>query len=375
MNRRRFIKNSLVAGAGLISSTSSRASSPGAFSPQSELNFPLRLDSNENPLGISLKVQETIQARLSQANRYPFSFTEELIEAIALHHGIDRVCVVPGAGSSEVLQMVVQALCDTTSLFMSSTPTFEVAENAARSLNVQTARIPLTEDYHHDLERLRQRSEQHPGRVLIYLCNPNNPTATLTPTRLIEQWIKAAPENITFLVDEAYHEYVDDPEYYSLARLAETLGNLIVTRSFSKIYALAGLRVGYGIAAPGVIDRVKAFASAGSVNTLGVLAAVTALQDSEFVQRGKKVNEESKQLFIRFLRELNLDFLPTHTNFLMFRIRGPFGDFVSRLREARIQIGRAFPSMGEHCRISLGLPHEMEYVGRVLLDFREKGWI
>src|SRR5690606_37702508 len=207
MNRRRFIKNSLVAGAGLISSTSSRASSPGAFSPQSELNFPLRLDSNENPLGISLKVQETIQARLSQANRYPFSFTEELIEAIALHHGIDRVCVVPGAGSSEVLQLVVQALCGTTSLVMSSTPTFEVDENAARSLDDQTDRAPGTENYHHGLQRLSQPIEHHRARVLICIFIRTNSTPTLTPSRLLGQSKKAATENVTLLVDDASHEY------------------------------------------------------------------------------------------------------------------------------------------------------------------------
>lgn len=375
MNRRHFIRRSLVTGASLVSPIFVVPKSANTFSRYQDVDLPIRLDSNENPLGISKAVQGLIQNELSQANRYPFSFAGQLVEAVALHHGIDRECVVLGAGSSEVLQMVVQAFCNAESLFISSTPTFEVAENVARSRGVQTARISLTSDHRHDLEALKERSEQHPGTVLVYLCNPNNPTATLTPTREMEQWIGTASDNIVFLVDEAYHEYVESPDYYSLIHQAETRRNLIVTRSFSKIYALAGLRVGYGVAHPGISDRIAPLASAGSVNTLGILAAVASLQDREFVQRGRETNKEAREILFTFLKKLNLSFLPSHTNFVMFRIHGEIEEFISRMGEAGIYTGRPFPPMRQYCRISMGLPEEMEYVGRVLLDFRNKGWI
>jgi histidinol-phosphate aminotransferase len=222
---------------------------------------------------------------------------------------------------------------------------------------------------------MRELSRTSTETVLVYVCNPNNPTASLTPSRQIEQWIEAAPENVHFLVDEAYYHYVEDDSYRSAIPLALKYPNVIVTRTFSKVYALAGLRIGYAVAHPDTCKRLELFASAGNINHLALQAALACLEEDTFVEKSLRVNNQGRQILYRCLQELEIEYIPSHTNFVMFRIRGDLKQFISRMVDNQVWVGRPFPPFLSYNRVSIGLPREMNLFAEKLREFRSKGWI
>ena len=195
---------------------------------------------------------------------------------------------------------------------------------------------------------------------MVYFCNPNNPTGTITPSADIDAWIADAPETTTFLIDEAYLEYADDPSYRSALPWIDERPNVVVVRTFSKIYGMAGIRLGYGIAHPSTARRLSDFISANNTNVLACAAGMASLGDDALIARSIEVNAESKKIAQRTLDELGLAHLPTQTNFMMHRINGDLQDYIARMREAGVRVGRPFPPMLEHLRVSVGTEQEMD---------------
>ncbi len=258
---------------------------------------------------------------------------------------------------------------------MLAEPTYEDAPWYAGPFDIRLAKVPLASDYAHDLERMREAAHAATGPVLVYLCNPNNPTGTLTPSAAIDAWIESAPENMYFLVDEAYYDYVRDTRYWSAVKWVPERPNVIVARTFSKVYGMAGIRLGYAMTHPETAQRVRRFRVRNNANHFAIVAGLASLQDAAFVRQSLEVNERGKAILYGTLEDLGLEYLPTHTNFVMHRISGELQAYRRRMRELGIWVGRPFPPMLDHCRLSIGTPAEMETFAEVLRSFRNEGWV
>jgi histidinol-phosphate aminotransferase len=347
----------------------SRPHHRGAGAPR-----PIKLSQNENPLGMPPAALEAALEATRAGHLYP-QRTAELVDALAAHVGVPPDSILLGNGSSEILQAAVQAAAEPGARAVMAEPTYADAERYATPAGMRVIKVPLLADGAHEIERMRAIVESSAAPALVFLCNPNNPTGTLTPCDPIEDWIAAAASNVTFLIDEAYFEFADDAGYRTFAPQAAARANIVVSRTFSKIYGLAGVRLGYGIASGPTFARTRAHIATLNTSTIAQAAGIAALGEREYVQRSLASNAEALRVATRVLDELGLAHMPTHTNFLMHRVRGDVNAHIARMRDAGIIVGRPFPPMLDWNRVSLGTPEEMEEWGVTLRDFRERGWI
>jgi histidinol-phosphate aminotransferase len=381
MQRRSFLRSGLaatVAAPGLLSLPDlgraiEAASGAAPSRAPRRLAKPIWLSRNENPLGMPESARQAVIDALVDGNRYP-SLDAQLGEAIAKKHGVPRERVVLGTGSTEVLRMAVQSVAGSGARLVTPDPTYEHMAGYATPFGIETIKVPLRRDWAMDLAAMRRAAERTRGRALVFLCNPNNPTATLTRCDEIQAWIEGAGEKITFLVDEAYFDFVDDPAYRTLIPLTAR-PNVIVSRTFSKIYGLAGLRLGYGIASAETAKRLTTFATRNSVNHVAAAAALACSEDHEFMRRSVAINRQGRDFVYRIARELGLEALPSHANFVFHRINGEIQPYIDRMAEAGVRVGRPFPPMLNYNRISIGLPEEMEVWAEALRELRKKGWV
>ena len=373
MQRRTFLRTSIAAG---LVGAGGTALAPRLLdaAPHRRPRGPIRLSSNENPLGISPLARQAIIDQMGDANRYPRG-RGELIEALTTKHGMPAETFVIGAGSTEVLKMAVQALAAPSGTLVLAYPTYEDAPWYAGPFDIRQEEVPLLPDGAHDLERMQEAATAAHGTVLVYLCNPNNPTGTLTPSADVDAWIESAPENTYFLVDEAYYDYVRDTRYWSALKWVPDRPNVIVARTFSKVYGMAGIRLGYAITHPDTAARVRRLRVRNNANHFAIVAGLASLRDPDFVRQSLDVNERGKAILYRCLDELGLAYVPSHTNFVMHRISGELQAYSRRMREMGIWVGRPFPPMLDHCRLSIGTPAEMEAFAEVLRSFRQEGWV
>ncbi len=374
MERRTFLRAGLAAGvAGLGSGLGLLPDfAEAGIAPQGDI---LRLNSNENPLGLAPAARRAIVEGLGEANRYPRQGRVDLIQALAQLNGVATENIVLGNGSTEVLQMAVQALADPGARLVLADPTFEDVPWYGEPFRYRLEKVPLDVRRAHHIGRMRERARAAGGRALVYICNPNNPTGTLTPSAEIDAWIESAPEDTYFLVDEAYYEYCVSPNYWSCVKWIGTRPNVIVTRSFSKIYGMAGMRLGYGLAHPETAERLRRFIGRNNANQLALVAAVAALGDADLIERSREANRRAMRILHDCLEELDLEYMPSYTNFVMHRINGDHETYRKRMDEHGVRVGRPFPPMLEHNRISVGTPDQMERFTAVLREFRRQGWV
>jgi histidinol-phosphate aminotransferase len=376
MKRRSFLRNGVLAlGAPALAGRERVLDFTGLL-PSPAQEGVIRLSSNENALGIPPVAREAILQGLGGVNRYPGSARRALTEALARKHGAPGRAIVLGNGSTEILQMGVQAAMDPQLRLVTPTPTFEdVFEYTEPHPWVDVRAVPLLPDQSHDLTAMEEatRGSEHP--VLVYICNPNNPTGTLTSVSAVEAWIRRAPDHVHFLVDEAYFEFVDGPDYYSLDQIALENPRVVVARTFSKVYGMAGMRLGYGVAHPERAAWLRTFAAGPNTNHLALVAGLAALQDPDWVEYSVSENLQSRMITCGVLDELGLEYFPSSTNFVMHRINGELGEYNRRMFEAGIRVGRPFPPMLQYSRVSFGLTGEMEQFAETLRDFRRRGWI
>jgi len=324
-------------------------------------------------MGLSPTVRQAAQEALSRANRYPDLTRAELATVVAEQHGVGPENVVLGCGSTQILRSIVAAYAAEGMLMVLAEPTFEALVRYQRPFAYRVQRVPLDTRYAHDVARMKQAVGK--GPAVVYICNPNNPTATLTPSSEIDAWIRAAPEPVLFVIDEAYHEYVEDSSYSTAVEWVLERPNVVVTRTFSKIYAMAGLRLGYGLAREPTARRLREFMSADNANGVAVAAGKASLEDRDLISASRKVNTEAKSIAVSCLDELGIEHLPSHANFLMHRVAGDLKTFIQRMSERGLRVGRPFPPMLDFNRLSLGLPTEMERWAETLRSFRASGWV
>lgn len=348
---------------------------------------PLILTSNENSLGMSQKALEAINKRLPKAFRYlrysPQSPRTELMDTIAKEFQLTRDNVTLGNGSSESIQATIQALI--TEQKNAKKPvqlvipevTFEYAELYSKPFEIPIIKVPLDDKMGIDIDKMKQSVKNFDGVSLVYICNPNNPTGSIVPAKYIDEWIKEAPQDkVFFIFDEAYGEYVDDKAFQSAIKwVVAKQENVVVTKTFSKIFALAGLRVGYGLASPKLIKKIRKFVELDNVNALGAVAAIASLGDKEFAKRSVEANATSRKILSDTLDELKIKYLPSQANFMFYQIKGDLKTFQKRMQDRHIMVGREFPPFSQWNRISLGIPAEMRAFTNELRKFRQKGWI
>lgn len=316
--------------------------------------------------------------------RYPDDQRAALITKIAKLQQVAENQISLSNGSSENIRTVVQML-----LFKAlkqgkalqvivPDPTFAYAENYANRLDVPVMKVPLTEsDYDLDLANLKKVADEFDGLSLLYLCNPNNPTATITDTQKLKDWVATASKDHYFLLDEAYAEYVTDPSYETgIEWVREGLSdNLIVIRTFSKLCALASMRVGYAVAMADTITELEAVMTVDNTNLAGAVAVLATLEDEAFLQHSLQTTKQSRQMVEEVLDELGLRYLPSQANFIFHEIKGNVQTYIDRMKEHGIVVGRAFPPITGYNRLTLGTPEEMREFISVLKQFRENGWV
>lgn len=344
----------------------------------------LELNANENSLGMSESAKQAVIESLNAGFRYPDNPRAALITMIATINGVAENQISLGNGSTENMRAVIQmlqhkALKEGKAFQMViPVPTFDCAEMYAQSIGADVVKIPLTADnYDLDLKNLQKAADEFDGISLLYLCNPNNPTGTITSTVALKTWVENAPNNHYFLLDQAYLEYVTDPSFENgIEWIKQGISdNLIVIHTFSKLYALAGMRVGYAISNPQAIEAVEAFMSMDNTNLSGAVAAIATLNDAKFLALSLRTTNQSRQMIETVLDELGLRYLPSQTNFIFHEITGDLKTYIDRMRESGIKVGREFPPVTGFNRLSLGTPDEMAVFVEVLKSFREKGWV
>ena len=373
MERRAFLRTGIAAG---ITGAAGLGTTAGmAHSSPIRVDGPLRLSSNENSLGLAPAARQAVIDGIPEANRYPRAQRQELIQALADKHGVATRNIVLGCGSTEVLQVMVQASASRRASMITADPTFEDVFDYGTPETYRIEKVPLTSSLAHDIGHMRELAARSWDPVLVYICNPNNPTGTLTQCSEIDEWIEDAPQNVHFLIDEAYFEYVDDGGYWSMIKWIAEKPNVIIARTFSKIYGMAGMRLGYGIAHPDTAAHIGRFMCQTNANELALRAGLASLRDKDLVARSIGVNTRAKQILYQCLDELDLEYFPTHTNFVMHRINGDLTSYRNRMREHNVQVGRPFPPMLTYNRLSLGLPEEMEQFTEILRTFRTNGWV
>ncbi|MBE0593644.1 MAG: aminotransferase class I/II-fold pyridoxal phosphate-dependent enzyme [Gemmatimonadales bacterium] len=373
MERRAFLRAGMsVSLLGLSGTRTAHARPPRAITAQTASS--IRLSSNENPLGIAPAARDAIIRGLDEANRYP-RLRAELHEVLAGKLGVTTRNVVLGAGSTEVLKLAVEAFAGSPGTLVLASPTYEDAEWYASVEGIRVEKVPLRADYSHDIPAMHALAARLQGPVCVYLCNPNNPTGTVTSSAEIDDWIGTAPDHVSFLVDEAYIDFVEDPGYHSALPWIDRKPNVLVARTFSKVHGMAGVRLGYGLVHEDAVESLRRRQVRNNANHLALVAGLASLESDEFVAQSLRVNRHGREIACACFRELGLEYLPSQTNFVMHRIGGDLRTHITRMREHGFQVGRPFPPMLEYNRVSIGLPEEMELFAETLRSFRQQGWV
>jgi histidinol-phosphate aminotransferase len=308
------------------------------------------------------------------ACRYPDDSAEGLVEALAKINGVNRDQILLGDGSGEILKLCACAFTGPTGnakngsagrgKLIVADPTFEAILAHAKVSGAETVKIPLTATFSHDLPKMTAAAKEG----LIYICNPNNPTASITPKGELSAFIAKAPRQTMILVDEAYHHYADGPDYESVIPLIKDHPNLIVARTFSKIYGMAGLRCGYCVGQRQTIERMRPHQSWDSVNIMALTAAIASLNDPDQVENGRRLNSEARGFVVNELYTMGYKGIPSQANFIMFDAKRPVVPLIQALKQRQVQVGRLFPALPNHMRLTIGKKTEME---AFLSNFRQ----
>jgi histidinol-phosphate aminotransferase len=317
----------------------------------------VRLSANENPYGPSLKAHRAMQNSFDVCCRYPDEQNDVLIEKLANINGVTREQIVLGDGSSEILKLCAETFTGPQQgKLVAADPTFEAILEYSKANGAEVVKVPLTSSFAHDLPKMSGTAKGG----LIYICNPNNPTASITPKNDLREFIANTPRETMILVDEAYFHYADSPDYESMIPLVKDHPNLIVARTFSKIYGMAGLRCGYCVAQPETIKRMHPFQMWDSVNIMALAAASASLDDSDQVNNGLKLNSEAKNFTTSELDKMGYKQIPSQANFIMFDCKRPVVPLIQALKQRNVQVGRLFPALPDYMRLTIGKRNEME---------------
>lgn len=373
-NRRDWLKSSLVMAGGLMA-TPSLALKESSFikhAPKSlikeyspefsidESRMLARLNANENPYGPSPKVIKAIIDSISQGNRYGHGDAATLISMIAEKEGVSEECIMLGPGSTDLLEKVAITQFQHGGNIVSADPSYMSIMNTAQAMGGMWRPVPLTSDYSHDFTGMAAAIDDN--TQLIYICNPNNPTGSISDTNSLKKFCIEISANVPVFVDEAYLEFLENPETQSMVGLVAEGKDVIVARTFSKIHGMAGLRIGYIVATPERIQTIS-----GKVrSTMGLCVtslkgAIESMKEVEFLGYCKSLNTECREFVTSEIVSLGYTPIPSFTSFLIFPIQMDGKAFMKSMYEEGVGI-RAYEMYGKSwCRVSMGTHNELEY--------------
>ena len=339
-------------------------SAPVAAAGRAPTKAPILLNRNENAYATSPAILNALRSASAFSNRYPYPALNDAISEIARFHGVNEKMVLLGCGSTDILRICANAFLTPGHTLVLADPTFEAIRDCAQAVGGKVVSVPLNHRYEHDLETMLARADSR--TTLVYICNPNNPTGTITPRKRLESFLRALPQDIYVLIDEAYHHYAGaSSEYASMLEPAASDPRLIVTRTFSQVYGLAGMRVGYAVANESTIRRLLPYQLWAGVNVAAALACSAALKDTAFLRLAVKRNQDDRQEFFNQAQARVLKPLDSHTNFFFMDAGRRASGVIAHFKRHNVLIGPEFPSMSTFIRVTLGLPDEMREFWRV----------
>ena len=313
----------------------------------------VKIDANENPLGPCADAIDAIQSIVPKGGRYQYELTDQFREVYAAAEGVPVDYVNPYAGSSLPLHLAVIAFTSPTRSLVTADPGYEAPERAAEFVGSKVHRVPLTKTYAHDVKAM---AKADPKAGLFYLCNPNNPTGTTTPRADIDWLMANKPAGSILMVDEAYIHFCDAPRTTDLVAAGK---DIVLLRTFSKIYGMAGLRAGVALGRPDLLKRMSSYA-AGALPVTAMVGATASVKAKSLVAERKQINADVRDEVLAFLDRHNFHYVPSVSNKFMVDVKRPGREVIDAMRREKIYIGRVWPSWPTYVRVTVGTRDEME---------------
>src|SRR5215470_13101960 len=376
--RRKFVRD-VVAVLGYASvapigasaqSRSPQAAAAAKAAPDKKIDYDkfAKLANNENPYGPSETVMKAMNDAWKYANRYAYP-DGGIVDAIAEHHGVKPENIVLGCGSSEILKIVDDAFLPDHKLVVGVDPTYETVYRYATNSKAKAIAVPLTKTYDADIPAIIHATKLNARDVgLVYICNPNNPTGRIVSKQDIKLLLDSIPPDIPVFIDEAYHHFVDDPNYEPSIKYVTEGRKVIVARTFSKIAGLAGMRLGYAIAPPEIIGMLQPLVLSYNTSAVVKYGGVAALKDTANEAKIKHLNKQVRDKTTNELKAMGYQVIPSQSNFFMVNVKKDVTPLGAEFQKQGFLVGRKFPPMNEWLRVSVGTEDEMN---RFMKAFKE----
>ena len=312
----------------------------------------VKIDANENPMGPCPEAAEAIMGVVKKGGRYMYDLTDSMASTLAEQEGLKAEYIAPYAGSSLCLHTTVMAFTSPTKSFVVADPGYEAGSRAAAFVGAKVVKVPLAKDHAHDVKAMVSAD---PNAGVIYICNPNNPTGTLTKRSDIEWAIENKPKGSIILLDEAYLHFSDATPGTDLVAKDK---DVIILRTFSKLYGMAGLRAGAAIGRPDLLQKVRSYGSE-MMPVTGMAGATASLKVKTLVAERKKTMRQVREETFNFLAKNNIGFVPSESNCFMLDTKKPAEQFVAAMRQEKVYVGRVWSAMPNYSRITVGTADEM----------------
>jgi histidinol-phosphate aminotransferase len=313
----------------------------------------VKINANENPMGPCKEALEVIYKMTPQGGRYRYEDTFDFRDIMAECEGLKPSYVQPFAGSSAPLHQTVLAFTSPTRSFVTADPGYEAGEHAARFIGAKVIHVPLTKTYAHDVKKM---ATADPNAGVIYLCNPNNPTGTLTPHEDIMWLADHKPKGTILMIDEAYIQIAGAPICTSLVQQDK---DVVILRTFSKIYGMAGLRAGVAMARPDLLEKIRPY-TAGALPCTAMDGATASLKAKYVVPERREIIKRVRENVFAFMDKHNFEYIPSVANHFMANVHRPGQEVAMAMRKEKVYIGRVWPSWPTYVRISIGTQAEMD---------------
>jgi len=363
-SRRDWFKSSIGIGGLMLTPSILTAEEIKKYNPRSKSSI-VKLSSNENPYGPSERVLNAIKNSFNDACRYPYEFIQELQKTLAKKHDVPIESIVITGGSNEALRITGLAISNKGGNIVAGQPTYLALMNYAEAWGAEIKWVPVDSDKGYDLKKIRESIDKETN--MVFIANPNNPTGTLLNANSLADFCEDISKQTLVFCDEAYYDYVNEKDYPSMDYLVRKGENVIISRTFSKVYGMAGLRIGYLVLRPGLADDLFGKYSPygrpnimAQTNVLAVAAASEALKDTDFYKFSlKKANEEKDKIY-KLLDYLDLKYVKSSTNFVFFESKKHIDKLSAEMLEKGVRVGRPFPPFYDWCRISTGTSEEVD---------------
>ena len=372
ISRRRFLGGVLACGAAFHRASWAFSSQEGSHSKKKiDWGYPegaIRLNSNENPLGASPRALKAMEEALGQAHRYTIS--EQLIKELASFHSVSKDMVLAGCGSTEFLRISPWTFLRNGGELVTSLQTYQTLLRECRRIGVKLHTLPLSKDFSYDLDSLKKALT--PQTKMVYIVNPNNPTGTHLGFEELRKFCGSLPKGIIVFIDEAYAQFLEDKEAMNGVDLIKQGYNVMVSRTFSKVHGLAGIRLGYVISSESNIQKLKPFGFRSmGINQAAFAAGIASMEDEKHIQKYKELVRKGKEFFYEQFAAMDLSYIPSITPFLMVRVNIPSKTVQKKLEDKKVYVRKGEDwYMPGYLRISVGLPEEnracVEAMKRVL---------